>query len=108
MRQQIAAANWKMNLTYPQGEELLDAILVENITLSTHQRAVFAVPFPYLTMAQLRLAGKKHYAVAAQNCPDKKAGAYTGEVSAEMLKSIHIQYCVLGHSERREYFSEQN
>ena len=108
MRQQIAAANWKMNLTYQQGEELLDAILAENITLSAHQRAVFAVPFPYLTMAQLRLAGKKHYAAAAQNCSDKKSGAYTGEVSAEMLKSIDIRYCVLGHSERREYFSEQN
>ena len=108
MRQQIAAANWKMNLTYQQGEELLDAILAEDITLAAHQRAVFAVPFPYLTMAQLRLAGKKHYAAAAQNCSDKKSGAYTGEVSAEMLKSIHIPYCVLGHSERREYFSEQN
>ena len=60
MRQQIAAANWKMNLTYQQGEELLDAILAEDITLAAHQRAVFAVPFPYLTMAQLRLAGKKH------------------------------------------------
>lgn len=108
MRQQIAAANWKMNLTYQQGEELLDAILAKDIMLSAHQRAVFAVPFPYLTMAQLRLAGKKHYAAAAQNCSDKKSGAYTGEVSAEMLKSIQIQYCVLGHSERREYFSEQN
>jgi triosephosphate isomerase (TIM) len=108
MRQQIAAANWKMNLTYQQGEELLDAILAENITLSAHQRAVFAVPFPYLVMAQHRLAEKKHYAAAAQNCSDKKSGAYTGEVAAEMLKSIHIRYCVLGHSERREYFSEQN
>src|ERR1700754_3635976 len=108
MRQQIAAANWKMNLTYQQGEELLDTILKENIQLKDHQKAVFAVPFPYLIMAQTKLGGKKNYAAAAQNCSDQPAGAYTGEVSAEMLSSINIGYCVLGHSERREYFSEHN
>ncbi|HWB94545.1 MAG TPA: triose-phosphate isomerase [Puia sp.] len=107
-RQQIAAANWKMNLTYRQGEQLLDAILKENIALGEAQQAVFAVPFPYLTMAAAKLAGRKGYAVAAQNCSDHKAGAYTGEVAAEMLKSINIPYCVLGHSERREYFGEDN
>jgi triosephosphate isomerase (TIM) len=108
MRQQIAAANWKMNLTYQQGEELLDTILKEDISLSGHQQAVFAVPFPYLVMAHHKLKEKKHYFAAAQNCSDKKSGAYTGEVAAEMLKSIHIHYCVLGHSERREYFDEHN
>ncbi len=108
MRQQIAAANWKMNLTYKQGEELLDTILHENIALSEHQRVVFAVPFPYLVMAHHKVAAKKNYFTAAQNCSDKKSGAYTGEVSAEMLRSIDINYCVLGHSERREYFGEQD
>ena len=108
MRKQIAAANWKMNLTYQQGEELLDAILKENIELKEHQQAVFAVPFPYLIMAQTRLGKKKNYGAAAQNCSDQPAGAYTGEVSAEMLHSIGIRYCVLGHSERREYFKETN
>jgi len=108
MRQQIAAANWKMNLTYQQGEQLLDAILKEDIALKDHQKAVFAVPFPYLIMAAQKLDGKKGYAAAAQNCSDQKSGAYTGEVAAEMLKSIDIHYCVLGHSERREYFAENN
>jgi len=108
MRKQIAAANWKMNLTYQQGEELLDAILKENITLTDHQQAVFAVPFPYLVMAHHKLAGRKHYFASAQNCSDQKAGAYTGEVAAEMLHSIGVHFCVLGHSERREYFSERN
>jgi len=108
MRKQIAAANWKMNLTYQQGEELLDTILKGNIQLADHQQAVFAVPFPYLIMARTKLAGMKNYAAAAQNCSDQPAGAYTGEVSAEMLRSIGIGYCVLGHSERREYFSEHN
>lgn len=108
MRQQIAAANWKMNLTYQQGEALLDAILKENISLSDHQQAIFAVPFPYLIMAEQKLAGRKNYFVSAQNCSDQKFGAYTGEVAAEMLHSIKVTHCVLGHSERREYFSERN
>jgi triosephosphate isomerase len=108
MRQQIAAANWKMNLTYQQGEQLLDTILNENIALADHQAAVFAVPFPYLMMVSQKLSGRKNYFAAAQNASDQKAGAYTGEVSAEMLRSINIRYCVLGHSERREYFSERN
>jgi triosephosphate isomerase len=108
MRKQIAAANWKMNLTYEQGQELLDRILNENIGLSEHRRAVFAVPFPYLVMSHHKVAAKNNYFAAAQNCSDKKPGAYTGEVSAEMLRSIDIKYCVIGHSERREYFGEQD
>jgi triosephosphate isomerase len=108
MRQQIAAANWKMNLTVQQGEQLLDSIIAENIELAAHQAAVFAVPFPYLVMATQKLSGRGNYFASAQNCSDQKAGAYTGEVAAEMLKSINIRYCVLGHSERREYFSERN
>jgi triosephosphate isomerase len=108
MRKQIAAANWKMNLTYQQGEELLEGILKENIALTEDQQVVFAVPFPYLIMAADKLKGRKNYFVSAQNCSDKKSGAYTGEVSVEMLQSIHITHCVLGHSERREYFSEFN
>lgn len=108
MRKQIAAANWKMNLTYQQGEELLNAILKENIALNDHQLAVFAVPFPYLPLAGKLLMDKKNYAASAQNCSDKKSGAYTGEVSVEMLQSIKVNYCVIGHSERREYFSESN
>ncbi|MDP1811320.1 MAG: triose-phosphate isomerase [Sediminibacterium sp.] len=108
MRKQIAAANWKMNLTLQQGEALLDAILSRPHSLKENQQAVFAVPFPYLAMAQQKLAGKANVFVAAQNCYSKKSGAYTGEVSVEMLQSLGIQYVVLGHSERREYFNESN
>lgn len=108
MRKQIAAANWKMNLTLQQGEALLDSILSKPYALKENQQAVFAVPFPYLAMAQQKLAGKANVFVAAQNCYSKKSGAYTGEVSAEMLRSLGIQYVVLGHSERREYFNEGN
>ncbi|GAC1440462.1 MAG: triose-phosphate isomerase [Sediminibacterium sp.] len=108
MRKQIAAANWKMNLTLQQGEQLLNDILSKPYHLKENQRAIFAVPFPYLTMALQKLAGKQNVFVAAQNCYSKKNGAYTGEVSVEMLQSVGIQYVVLGHSERREYFNESN
>jgi triosephosphate isomerase (TIM) len=107
MRTQIAAANWKMNMTYQQGEKLLDDILGARIGLAGHQQAVFAVPYPYLPMAKSKLE-EKNYHAAAQNCYHKKSGAYTGEVSAEMLRSIGISYCIVGHSERRDYFQETN
>lgn len=108
MRRKIAAANWKMNLTYQQAEKLLSEILSSGISLAPHQQVIFAVPFPYLIMAKSEVADERGYAVAAQNCSDKKSGAYTGEVSAEMLNSIGVKYCVIGHSERREYFGETN
>jgi triosephosphate isomerase (TIM) len=108
MRKQIAAANWKMNLTIDKGETLLNDILKEGIQPAENGRVVFAVPFPYLVTLNEKLVGKEKYAIAAQNCSNKKSGAYTGEVSVEMLNSIGINYCVIGHSERREYYNETN
>lgn len=108
MRKQVAAANWKMNLTYQQAEELITGIITTPHELSANQYAVFAVPFPYLTMVAAKLKGKANTGVAAQNCYTKTSGAFTGETSVEMLKSIEVGYVVLGHSERREYFNESN
>ncbi len=108
MRKQIAAANWKMNLTLQQGELLVEELLKSTHDLNENQQAVFAVPFPYLLNVKKMLAGNNHVFVAAQNCYNKVSGAYTGEVSAEILKSIAVDYVVLGHSERREYFNESN
>lgn len=108
MRKQIATANWKMNLTFQQGEKLLDDILGAEIKLSDHQQVLFSVPYPYLLMTRSEVAEEHNYYAAAQNCYHKKAGAYTGEVSAEMLHSIGIHYCIIGHSERREFFNETN
>ena len=108
MRKQIAAANWKMNLTYQQGEALLNEILEERIKLTAGQEVIFAVPFPYLIITNSEVSREKNYFASAQNCSDKRSGAYTGEISVEMLKSISVKYCVIGHSERREYFSETN
>ena len=108
MRKQIAAANWKMNLTLQQAETLMDELIATPHEMNENQEAVFGVPFPYLISIKNKLVGKKNAFVAAQNCYNKKNGAYTGEVSAEMLKSIAVDYVILGHSERREYFNESH
>lgn len=108
MRKQIAAANWKMNLTLQEANELLDEIAGKNIQLSGDQEAVFGVPFPYLLLAKDKLKNSKNFFIAAQNCYTKESGAYTGEVSAPMLASCNIEYVIIGHSERREYFTENN
>jgi len=106
MRKQIAAANWKMNLTLQQAEQLMDELIAIPLQLTDHQVAVFGVPFPYLIPIKSKIAGKTNLSIAAQNCYNKNSGAYTGEVSAPMLKSIDVDYVILGHSERREYFEE--
>lgn len=108
MRKQIAAANWKMNLTLKQAETLMDELFSFSLEFTENREAIFGVPFPYLVGTKQKLTGNKHAYVAAQNCYDKKSGAFTGEVSAEMLKSIGVDYVILGHSERREYFNESN
>lgn len=108
MRKQIAAANWKMNLTYQQGEKLMDELLAGQYNLKAHHQVVFGVPFPYLKMAAEKTKGIDKFHAAAQNCSNKKSGAYTGETSAEMLFSVGVQYVIIGHSERREYFNEHN
>ena len=66
MRKQIAAANWKMNLTLQKGTELIEKILEQNINLAEHQEAIFAVPFPYLQAALKQVDGKSNYYVAAR------------------------------------------
>jgi triosephosphate isomerase len=108
MRKQIAAANWKMNLTLSQAKELLDEIIKKNISLSSSQQVVFGVPFPYLLLTKEKIKNSKGFYVAAQNCYAKESGAYTGEVSAPIIASCNTEYVIIGHSERREYFNEDN
>lgn len=108
MRKQIAAANWKMNCTLDQANALIDELLSTSHQVDEHHIAVFGVPFPYLMLVKEKLAGKANLFVAAQNCYSKKSGAYTGETSCEMLQSIGVEYVIIGHSERREYFNESN
>jgi triosephosphate isomerase len=108
MRKQIAAANWKMNKTIDDGIKLLNEIISTDIKIKTNQEVIFAVPFPYLTIMKSLVDGKSNMHIAAQNCHHQKSGAFTGEVSVDMLKSLGIRYCLVGHSERREYFLESN
>lgn len=108
MRNQIAAANWKMNLTYDEAEHLLNDIVKDLPELNDHQHVVFAVPAPYLDLVQELIAPKNKVYTAAQNVHSKKSGAYTGEISVLMLESLGVDHVVIGHSERREYFGESN
>lgn len=108
MRKKIAAANWKMNLTWQEGAQLLDTIVQNNQGVPEGKQVIFALPFPYLTEGLKKTQGLTGFFVAAQNCHHLEAGAYTGEVSAAMLASIGVRHCVIGHSERREYQAETN
>jgi triosephosphate isomerase len=108
MRKQIAAANWKMNLSISEANTLLDQLIAASPNLSANQEAIFAVPAIYIPLATQKLAGINHVYVAAQNCHPKANGAYTGEISAPMLASVGVKHIVLGHSERRAYFNESD
>ncbi len=108
MRKQIAAANWKMNLSLHEATTLLDQIIASDPQLTADQQAIFAVPAIYIPLAVQKLVGKTNVFVAAQNCHQKTNGAYTGEISPSMFASVGVQHIVLGHSERREYFAESD
>ncbi|WP_372752098.1 triose-phosphate isomerase [Labilibaculum sp.] len=105
MRKKIVAGNWKMNNTLEEGVKLAGQIndLVEKTDLNGVD-VVIGTPFIHLAEVN-KLVGDK-IGVAAQNCADEVSGAYTGEVSASMIKSTGSKYVILGHSERREYYGE--
>ncbi|HQG38729.1 MAG TPA: triose-phosphate isomerase, partial [Chitinophagales bacterium] len=110
MRKKIIAGNWKMNTTKDEAIALLNS-LTENIQeniLSENKIVVVATPFPYLHFAASAFTSKKYFYTAAQNCSEYEQGAYTGEVSAKMLASLEVQYVIIGHSERRQYFNEND
>lgn len=105
MRKKIVAGNWKMNTTYFEGEHLAKDIAVKHKEIASGVQLIVAPPYTHLCCltGPLREAG---IGIAAQNCANHESGAYTGEVSAAMLASIGVQYCIIGHSERREYYGE--
>jgi triosephosphate isomerase len=107
MRQNIVAGNWKMNKNLQEGVELAKEL--QNI-LSANKpncRVVIGTPFIHLTEV-CKTVDQDLIGVSAQNCADQESGAYTGEVSAEMVKSTGARYVILGHSERRAYYGEDN
>ncbi len=105
MRTKIVAGNWKMNTVVNEGKELVDGILSKLSTVPSDVQLIVAPPFTHLSEVASKLAGSS-IALAAQNCADHEKGAYTGEVSVAMLKSVGCSYVILGHSERREYYGE--
>jgi triosephosphate isomerase (TIM) len=104
MRKKIVAGNWKMNKDLRQGMELINEIL--SIDSSENVLKIFAAPFIHITSAVEKTKGLDQFAVAAQNCHHLESGAYTGEVSAGMIRSAGAGYVIIGHSERRNYFNE--
>lgn len=106
-RQKIVAGNWKMNKTLEEANILTSEILgMVSDEVSGGVKVVLCVPFPYLLTTRNLLGNHSRIFVGAQNCSEHASGAYTGEVSAPMLKSMNIPYVILGHSERRQYFGE--
>ena len=107
MRKHIVAGNWKMNCTFNEADDLINGIMeqLEEKELPRDTQLIVCPPFPYLEMTT-DYANDSYFMVGAQNVAAEEKGAYTGEVSAEMLESMEIDYCIVGHSERRGYYGE--
>lgn len=110
MRKKIVAGNWKMNKTFEDAGILVSELMgmVQDEVNNSSVRVVICVPFPYLVPIKNQLGKNSRIEIGAQNCSEHEAGAYTGEVSAAMLRSIGTPYVILGHSERRQYFGEDS
>ena len=105
MRKKIVAGNWKMNMNLQDGVALAKEINEALVADKPNCDVVICTPFIHLaSVAQVLNA--EVVGLGAENCADKEKGAYTGEVSAEMVKSTGAQYVILGHSERRQYYGE--
>ncbi len=105
MRKKIVAGNWKMNMNLQDGVALAKEINAALVADKPNCDVVICTPFIHLASVAAEL-DQTVVGLGAENCADKEKGAYTGEVSAEMVKSTGAQYVILGHSERRQYYGE--
>ena len=105
MRKKIVAGNWKMNLNLQDGVALAKEINEALVAEKPNCEVIICTPFIHLASVA-QVLDQNVVALGAENCADKVKGAYTGEVSAEMVKSTGAQYVILGHSERRQYYHE--
>ena len=103
MRKKIVAGNWKMNKSLQEGIALVNDL--KEVVKNPNCDVVICTPFIHLATVAEMLKGTPMQ-LGAENCADKASGAYTGEVSAEMVKSTGAEYVILGHSERRQYYNE--
>lgn len=111
MRKKIVAANWKMNKSLEEAHDFIDAY-IQNENISNHlndsKKVIIAAPYLYLASIQEKIKENPHTNISAQNCHHESKGAYTGEISAPQLQSVGIDHVIIGHSERREYFLEND
>ncbi len=109
MRDKIVAGNWKMNNTLDEGIKLASEITnIVAAEVNDNVKVVLCPPFIHLSSVSRIIGGTDKLYLGAQNCNDHTSGAYTGEISVDMLKSVGAQYVIIGHSERREYYGESN
>jgi len=105
MRKKIVVGNWKMNMINETGKEFLENIKTELNKRASEIEVAFCVPYTLIDMAKKTLKDT-YIKVGAQNVFYEPKGAYTGEISLDMLKELDVFYCLIGHSERRMYFAE--
>ncbi|MFA8450936.1 MAG: triose-phosphate isomerase [Bacteroidales bacterium] len=108
MRKKIVAGNWKMNKTFQDADDLLDELVdqLDDLDLSG-KKVVICPPALYMEMA-VDYADEVPLSVGGQDLSAYEFGAYTGEISAPMLQSMGLEYCIIGHSERRKYHGEND
>ncbi len=109
MRKKIAAGNWKMNLTAEEAQALArEVVQLYQQEYQGDAEVIFGVPFPYLPLIHPIVKDHPHVHLSAQNIATEAEGAYTGETSATMLLSVGVTHAIIGHSERRAYYGEDN